>query len=117
LKVLLDTCVWGGVLVDFEHAGHDVVWAGDWEKDPGDEEILAIAHQEGRVLITLDKDFGELAIFRGLSHSGIVRLVNLSARQQGVYGLRVLEKYHSELAAEAMVTVERDRVRVRTISE
>ena len=59
MKILLDTCDWGGVLRVLESAGHDVVWAGNWEKDPGDEEILAVAHREHRVLITLDKDFGE----------------------------------------------------------
>jgi len=61
LKVLLDTCVWGGVRKALSDAGHDVVWAGDWTTDPGDEEILHRAHQETRVLVTLDKDFGELA--------------------------------------------------------
>jgi hypothetical protein len=34
------------------NAGHDVIWAGDWEKDPGDDEILAIAHREERVHTT-----------------------------------------------------------------
>ena len=54
-------------------AGHDVVWAGEWSEDPGDREILAKAHVEGRILVTLDKDFGELAIVRQQSHSGIIR--------------------------------------------
>ncbi|MEI8014851.1 MAG: DUF5615 family PIN-like protein [Nitrospira sp.] len=27
--------------------------------------ILALAHREGRILITLDKDFGELAVVHG----------------------------------------------------
>jgi predicted nuclease of predicted toxin-antitoxin system len=31
-----------------ETAGHDVIWSGDWPEDPGDEEILAQAHREGR---------------------------------------------------------------------
>jgi predicted nuclease of predicted toxin-antitoxin system len=78
LKVLLDSCVWGGVRKGLSDAGHDVVWAGDWSTDPGDEEILDRAHQEVRVLVTLDKDFGELAIVRGLPHSGLSRLVDLS---------------------------------------
>ena len=38
------------------------MWFGDWSRDPGDEEILAIADQERRILVTLDKDFGELAV-------------------------------------------------------
>ena len=83
MKLLLDTCVWGGSRQVLEAAGHDVVWAGDWEEDPGDEEILTQAHREGRVLVTIDKDFGEVAIVRGIRHSGIVRLVELQAKQQG----------------------------------
>lgn len=92
MKILLDACVWGGARKELKSAGHDVVWAGDWDEDPGDEEILSRARHEGRVLITLDKHFGELAIVHGQSHSGIVRLVNLSARQQRVYCLRVLKR-------------------------
>ena len=64
MRVLLDTCVWGGAKGGVASGGHDVVWAGDWPEDPGDEEILARAHAEGRVLVTLDKDFGELAVVR-----------------------------------------------------
>jgi predicted nuclease of predicted toxin-antitoxin system len=61
-------------------AGYDVVWTGDWSEDPGDEAILATAYSENRILVTLDKDFGELAIVRGTAHCGILRLVNLSTR-------------------------------------
>jgi predicted nuclease of predicted toxin-antitoxin system len=57
---------------------------------PGDEEILARAHNDGRVVVTLDKDFGELAIVHGLPHSGILRLVNLPAKEQGLVAVRVL---------------------------
>jgi predicted nuclease of predicted toxin-antitoxin system len=82
VKLLLDSCVWGGTLTRLRAAGHDVVWSGEWPADPGDEEILARALAEGRVLVTLDKDFGELAVVRELPHAGIVRLVGLSALQQ-----------------------------------
>jgi predicted nuclease of predicted toxin-antitoxin system len=113
MKVLLDTCVWSGVLRVLASAGHDVIWAGDWGKDPGDEEILSIAHREGRVLVTLDKDFGELAILFGQPHSGIVRLVNLSSKEQGEICARVLARYERNLKGGALITAERDRVRVR----
>jgi predicted nuclease of predicted toxin-antitoxin system len=86
MNVLLDTCVWGGAKAELHTAGHDVFWTGDLAQDPGDEEILAQAHREHRVLITLEKDFGELAIWRSLPHCGIVRLVNIPARQQAVPG-------------------------------
>lgn len=65
MKLLLDTCVWGGAKSELLGEGHEVVWVGDWDVDPGDEEILARAHAEARILVTLDKDFGELAVVRG----------------------------------------------------
>jgi len=113
VRILLDTCVWGGVKQVLARAGHDVIWAGDWEQDPGDDEILAIAYSEGRILITLDKDFGELAVVFGQPHSGIVRLVNMSTKQQGEVCLEVLARYESNLLKGALITAERDRVRVR----
>jgi predicted nuclease of predicted toxin-antitoxin system len=113
VKVLLDTCVWGGAVRDLRSAEHDVIWAGEWEEDPGDEEILARAHSDGRVLVTLDKDFGELAIVYGLPHSGILRLVNLPAKEQGIVAQRVLARYGEELRSGAIVTVDARRIRIR----
>jgi predicted nuclease of predicted toxin-antitoxin system len=113
VKLLLDTCVWGGAVRELADAGHDVIWAGSWPEDPGDEEILDRARRDGRILVTLDKDFGELAIVRGLPHSGIIRLVNLPARQQAAACLHVLELYGALLQDEGIVTAERGRVRIR----
>lgn len=50
MRILLDTCVWGGVRQDLVGAGHDVLSAGDWDEDPGDEEILSRASRESRIL-------------------------------------------------------------------
>lgn len=113
MKVLLDTCMWGLLQQPLIDAGHDVIWAGNWPDDPGDAAILALAHQEGRVLITLDKDFGELAIVQNAPHAGIVRLVGFSVRQQASLCLDVLERYADELAQGAIITVDPRRVRVR----
>jgi predicted nuclease of predicted toxin-antitoxin system len=85
MKLLLDTCVWAGATKVLAAAGHDVRWIGETDPDPGDEEIIRKAYNEGCVLITLDKDFGELAIVYGKPHRGIVRLVNIPGRQQARY--------------------------------
>lgn len=113
MKVLLDTCVWGKAKDELSRASHDTEWAGDWDRDPGDEEILRLAHEQGRVLVTLDKDFGELAVAFGRPHSGLVRLVGLSAREQGPMCVDILDRYGQELAAGAIVTVEPGRIRIR----
>ena len=45
MKFLLDTCVWGGASKELRSAGYDVIWAGEWPDDPGDDEILVRAHR------------------------------------------------------------------------
>ena len=100
MNVLLDSCVWGGVRAELAAAGHDVVWTGDWPEDPGDEEILARAYGEGRILVTLDKDFGELAVVFGHAHSGIVRIVNFQISNHASVCLNAIERHGEELAKE-----------------
>lgn len=113
MKLLLDTCVWGGALAELQAAGHDVIWAGQWDQDPGDEEILARALAEGRILVTLDKDFGHLVFARRQPHGGIIRLVNFPARQQARACLHVLGRHAAELEAGALVTAEPGVLRIR----
>lgn len=114
MKILLDTCVAGPVVTPtLIQAGHDVIWAGDWESDPGDEEILAHAHRDSRVLVTLDKDFGALAILHGKPLAGIVRLVNLSTQQQAAVCLLLFKDHIAELEAGAIITADRTRLRIR----
>lgn len=117
MKVLLDTCVWGGARQEIERAGHEVEWVGEWSRDPGDEEILRRAHREGCVVVTIDKDFGELAVLHRQPHSGIVRLVGFRAGEMGSACVAALDRYAEELAAGALVTVETARVRVRPPEE
>ena len=111
--LLLDTCVWGGALQHLEDAGHEVIWTGEWGSDPGDQEILRYAYEQRRVLITLDKDFGERAIVFGEPHSGIIRLVGIAAREQATYCLDALNKYGEDLSHGAIVTVDSRRTRIR----
>lgn len=117
MKLLVDTCVSAGVPRALSEAGHDVVHAADWPVDPGDAEILERARQESRILVTLDKDFGELAIVRGQEHAGILRLVALSTSKQVELCLSALATYGTLLESGAIVTAEAGRVRVRPPDE
>lgn len=113
MKLLLDTCVSPRTRDALAAAGHDVIWAGDWTPDPGDEAILAFAQRESRILVTLDKDFGELAVVFGKPHCGIVRLVDIDPSRQASVGADVLARYGGELVAGAIATVTADRTRLR----
>ena len=113
MKVLLDTCVCLQARDALQAAGHDVIWGGDWARDPGDEAILALAFREGRVLVTLDKDFGGLAVLQGASHCGILRLVNFRVSEQAPVCLRVLADHSQDLHKGALITAEPGRIRIR----
>jgi predicted nuclease of predicted toxin-antitoxin system len=113
VKLLLDACVWGGSKQALSDLGHDVIWAGDWSEDPGDDAILSRANADGRILVTLDKDFGELAVIQARPHRGIIRLVGISARQQAATCQAVLTRHGENLLAGALATAESTRLRIR----
>jgi predicted nuclease of predicted toxin-antitoxin system len=113
LKLLLDKCLSPRTLRALDAAGHNVVWVGDWNSDPGDATILETARREQRVLITLDKDFGELAVAFGQPHCGIVRLVDIHPRNQASACESILARHGGELATGAIVTMARGRIRLR----
>jgi predicted nuclease of predicted toxin-antitoxin system len=112
LKILLDSCVSRSAREQLEAAGHDVATI-DNDKDPGDENILRRALDEQRILLTLDKDFGALAILHNQSHCGIVRLVGVGALQQGLVCLQALAEAGDELADGAIITANKWRLRKR----
>jgi predicted nuclease of predicted toxin-antitoxin system len=113
VKVLIDARMAGSVAPALAEAGHGVECVVDWPSDPGDVDILAHARNHNQVVLTLDKDFGELAVVRGQSHSGVVRLVGFTAAQQPAACVAVLNHYADELAAGALITAEPGRTRVR----
>ncbi len=113
MKLLLDTCVSPRTRDALVRDGHDVVWAGDWQPDPGDRAIMDVALTEGRVLVTLDKDFGALAVAFGQPHCGIVRLVDIEPPAQAAACRDVVQRHGAELLAGAIATVTKDRTRLR----
>jgi uncharacterized protein DUF5615 len=51
----------GAAVTALEAAGHDVVWVRIAAPGTADPDVLAWAAREGRILLTFDRDFGELA--------------------------------------------------------
>ena len=51
---------------------HDVVWASELPPSTPDAKLIELANTEERVLLTYDRDFGELVYFRGQVSQGIV---------------------------------------------
>jgi predicted nuclease of predicted toxin-antitoxin system len=114
VKVLLDSCVWAKGREAIAAAGHDVVTVADyWADDPGDRDVLERARAEDRVLVTIDKDFGQLIIVNRLPHCGVIRLEDVRATQHGTVCVQVLAGYEAELQSGALIVASPTRVRVR----
>jgi predicted nuclease of predicted toxin-antitoxin system len=78
-----------------------------------DERLLELATSDGRILVTEDKDFGELVFVQGLPHGPLVRLVELSVDEQVRAMDELLAGYSNELSGPVIVTVARGRIRMR----
>lgn len=94
--------------------GHDVRSARGELARASDEALLALAYEEGRVLVTEDKDFGELVFLRRLPHPCIVRLVEMRVAEQVDAMRDLIERHGHALRTGAIVVVTRRRVRIRT---
>jgi predicted nuclease of predicted toxin-antitoxin system len=113
VRLLLDSSIWSPVAVELRRAGHDVECVSDWPADPGDRAILAHAYAHAQVLVTLDKDFGDLIVRDSQPHAGLLRLVTDSVHLQSSMILEAIDRHSSDLLDGAIVTVEEDRIRVR----
>ncbi len=72
LKFLIDECTGKRLSFLFKNAGYDVVFVGDWKPSASDEEVLQKANDDGRILITDDKDFGELVFRMEKPSTGVI---------------------------------------------
>jgi len=73
MRILADENFPGDAVDALQKRGHDVAWAHSDSPGDSDVAILARAQAEHRILLTFDKDFGELAFRSGLpASSGIV---------------------------------------------
>jgi predicted nuclease of predicted toxin-antitoxin system len=61
MRVLLDENTSGSVIQALRARGHDVVSVKESMRGQPDSAVLDRARREGRLLVTHDKDFGELA--------------------------------------------------------
>jgi len=65
----------GSAVTVLRAAGHDVAWVRTAAPGIADPDVLAWASREDRILLTFDKDFGELARGSALPHTcGVVLL-------------------------------------------
>lgn len=75
MRFLVDASSDARLVDHLRGANHDATRVGsDYPASLTDEAILALAHREGRILITDDRDFGELVFRLRQPHAGVIYL-------------------------------------------
>ena len=113
MKFMVDVCAGRRLASWLRDQGHDTREVRDRSSNLDDEDILSWACEEDRIVVTMDKDFGTLAIALGQAHRGIVRLPDVpgAARQRLID--RVLSRHQQDLEARALIMVSRHHIRIR----
>src|SRR4051794_38481691 len=74
-KFLANENVPGEVVEAARQAGHDLAWICELSPGADDDAVLALSLAESRVLVTFDKDFGEMPFRQGKSATwGVILL-------------------------------------------
>jgi predicted nuclease of predicted toxin-antitoxin system len=114
-KILIDSSLSKNAFAELRDSGYDALWVPEMEKDPGDIAIMEWALNENRVLVTMDKDFGELVFVFNKPYPPIIRLVDFRPVEQGEAIISVIKKYYELLVNEKpIITIEDNRIRIRT---
>ena len=72
MRFIADEGVDAQIVAALRKEGHDVLYVIEFDAGASDPDILCNANEEDRILITRDKDFGELVFRLKKVHSGII---------------------------------------------
>ncbi|MBI4689295.1 MAG: DUF5615 family PIN-like protein [Nitrospirae bacterium] len=116
MKFLANENVAGDAVAALRGKGHDVLWIRTDSPGYDDRTILARAVEENRILITFDKDFGELAFHSHLPANCGIILFRISAPSSSVIANAVVAaiEAHSDWCGHFSV-VEENRIRMRKL--
>ena len=117
MKIVADESLDFNILQALREAGFEV-WAVI-EQDPSikDPQVLRTAFEQKAILLTEDKDFGELVIRLRLPHHGIllIRLGGFEPTFKIPLVLNALQKHFSEISSNFAVLNER-KLRIRKLN-
>jgi predicted nuclease of predicted toxin-antitoxin system len=116
MRFLADENFPGTAVEALTRAGHDVIWVGTISPGASDAEILKWAARESRIVLTFDKDFGQIAQAADLPASCGVILFRLPMPVATEIGVRLesLISKRSDWSGHFSV-VEPERVRMRPL--
>jgi predicted nuclease of predicted toxin-antitoxin system len=108
MRLLVDECVGPSVVRWLRENNYDAVSAFEDCRGWDDERILEKALSEGRIVVTMDKDFGEMVFRMRLPHCGIIllRCEYCSASKKISMMEKVLSLPESDLSGRFVVVTE-----------
>lgn len=114
MNLLADESVDRPVVDRLRQQGHDVVYVAELSPGMSDDQVLQYANERNALLVTADKDFGELVFRLERAHRGVVllRLSGLSTAVKAETVERVFRDHATELAG-AFSVVSSGAVRIR----
>ena len=116
MRLLANENISGSVIRELRRLGHDVLSVKESLRSVPDRVVLSHATAEARILITHDKDFGELAFRYGLPSSCGVVLFRLSGSSPDADNVRVLGVLSRDLPFTGhFCVVTDDRLRIRPL--
>jgi predicted nuclease of predicted toxin-antitoxin system len=118
MRFLVDESTGAGVIEFLRGLGHDVLAVSETMPQADDQGILSRAESEARIVVTNDKDFGELVFRSGQAHHGVLllRLRDESAGNRVRVVKALLEQYGDRVSGRFVVATEWN-VRMRPRAE
>lgn len=114
MKLVADEGVDSAVVSVLRGAGHDVLYIAEAAPGLMDSEVLELANRQNALLLTADKDFGELVFRLGQVHTGVVllRLMGLASAVQAQIVAEVVAQHGTQMQR-AFTVIAPKTVRVR----
>ena len=116
MRLLVNENVARTVIQQLRRLAHDVLSVKESMRSASDEVILACAQAERRIVVTHDKDFGELTFRSGLTAACGVILFRLAGADPDTDNQRILQALESRTDWEGHFSVvSDDRIRMRPL--
>jgi len=116
VRLLADEGVESQVVERLRLDGHDVDYVAELAPGITDDEVFSRANGDGRLLVTLDKDFGELVFRLGRITTGVLllRLSGLSSDEKAGIVSNALREHGEQMpGAFSVITPSLMRIRPR----
>lgn len=113
MKFLVDVNASGVLSTLLVELGHKVACVKDVNPRMGDDEIIAWAVREERVIFTTDNDFEQMIWLQQKNHCGVLRLENLPRAERKQLLQEVLINHNQDLELGAVVIATKQKIRIR----